>query len=162
MQRRDQAQTTAARTQCQDDWRIFKNLRNQVTSRLRTEESNWQTSKLSTCNGNPSEQWQHVLGWLGWKNCGSPNQLFHAGKMLNKPSEIADCQNEFFINKVKQIRENLPYQVSDPLEKLRSLMKNRICSFSLQAVHPETVEKILTSLKNSKSSVINILFQVHY
>ena len=151
MQQRDQAQATAARTQCQDDWRIFKNLRNQVTSRLRTEESNWQSSKLRTCNRNPSEQWQHVLGWLGWKNCGSPNQLFHAGKMHNKPSETANCQNEFFINKVEQIRENLPYQVSDPLEKLRSLMKNRKCTFNLQAVHPETVEKVLSSLKNSKS-----------
>ena len=31
-------------------------------------------------------------------------------------------------------------------------MRNRTCSFRLKAVHPETVEQILSNLKNSKSS----------
>ena len=71
--------------------------------------------------------------------------------MSNKPSEIADCQNDFFVNKVANILRNLPQQVSDPLDKLRFIMRNRTCSFKLKAVHPETVEKILSNLKNSKS-----------
>ena len=151
MQQRDQAQTRAASTRSQEDWMSYKRLRNQVTSRLRTEESSWQGRKLRDCSGSPSEQWQHVLGWLGWKSSGSPNQLFYDGRLLNKPSEIADCQNEYFVSKVQQIRENLPGQVSDPLAKLRVLTRNRSCSFTLQAVHPDTVGKILASLKNSKS-----------
>ena len=81
---------------------------------------------------------------------GSPNQLFHNVRMLNKPSEIADCQNEFFVNKVQQIREYLPAQVSDPLAKLRLLMRNRNCSFHLKPAHPDTAEKIVSGLKNSK------------
>ena len=71
---------------------------------------------------------------------------------MNKPSEIADCQNNFFITKVSQIRANLPPQVSDPLAKLKFLMRNRTSSFNLKCVHPETVEEILSSLKNSNSS----------
>ena len=38
-----------------EDWKEFKKCRNQVTSRLRGEESNWQRSKLRTCDGKPSE-----------------------------------------------------------------------------------------------------------
>ena len=95
--------------------------------------------------------YQLILGWLDWKSAGSPTQLFHNGSMLNKPSEIADCQNNFFLNKVKQIRENLPVQTADPLAKLRLLMRNRTCSFQLKPVHPDTVEAILSGLKNSKS-----------
>ena len=71
--------------------------------------------------------------------------------MINKPSEIADCQNEFFINKVSQIRNNLPPEVSDPLAKLKFLMRNRKCSFKLKSVHPDTVEQILSCLKNSRN-----------
>ena len=71
--------------------------------------------------------------------------------MVNKPSEIADCQNDFFVNKVANIIRNLPQQVSDPLDKLKFLMRNRTCNFKLKAVHPETVEQILSNLKNSKS-----------
>ena len=92
------------------------------------------------------------LGWLDWKTAGSPSQLFHNGRMINKPSEIADCQNNYFINKVSQIRENLPHQVSDPLSKLKYLMKDRKCSFQLKSIHPDTIELILSNLKNSKSS----------
>ena len=151
MQQRDQAQTRAARTRSQEDWIIYKRLRNQVTCRLKSEESSWQGRKLRDCSRSPSEQWQYVLGWLGWKSSGSPNQLFYGGRLLNRPSEIADCQNEYFVDKVQQVRENLPGQVSDPLSKLKFLMRNRGCSFNLQAVHPDTVGKILASLKNSKS-----------
>ena len=136
---------------------MFKKLRNQVTSKLRVEKTNWQRDKLKNCSSSPGEQWQLVLGWLDWKTARSPSQLFHGGRMINQPSEIADCQNEFFINKVSQIRNNLPPEVSDPLAKLKFLMRNRTCSFKLKSVHPETVEQILSSLKNSKSSGLDSL-----
>ena len=71
--------------------------------------------------------------------------------MISKPSEVADCQNQFFVNKVQSIRDNLPTQVSDPLSKLRYLMRDRTSTFHLKPVHPDTVEHILSSLKNSKS-----------
>ena len=44
MEQRDLAQGRAANSRFQEDWQQFKKLRNQVTSRLRVEESNWQTS----------------------------------------------------------------------------------------------------------------------
>ena len=59
--------------------------------------------------------------------------------------------NEFFINKVLAIRANIPPQTADPLAKLKSLMKNRESSFSLNCAHPDTVEKSLYSLNNSRS-----------
>ena len=77
--------------------------------------------------------------------------------MMNKPSEIADCQNSYFIDKVKKIRQDLPPQVSDPLAKLKFLMRSRTCSFQLKPVHPDTVEEILSSLKNSKSSGLDTI-----
>ena len=151
IEKRDQAQRRASSTSLDEDWRLFKKLRNQVTSKLRVDKSDWQEDKLKNCSGNPGDQWQLVLGWLDWKTASSPTQLFHDGRMINKPREIADCQNNFFIQKVAQIRENLPPQVSDPLAKLKSLMRTRTCSFKLRSVHPDTVENILSNLKNSNS-----------
>ena len=152
IEQRDQAHRKAASSRVEEDWKQFKKLRNQINSRLKMEKSTWQRGKLKDCSGKPGEQWQLVLGWLDWKTAGSPSQLFHNGIMINKPSEIADCQNNYFINKVSQIRENLPHQVSDPLSKLKYLMKDRKCSFQLKSIHPDTIELILSNLKNSKSS----------
>ena len=40
---------------------------------------------------------------------------------------------------------------SDPLSNLRQLMFNRKCTFKLQPVHPDKVEKMISDLKNSGS-----------
>ena len=153
---RNNAQKVASISQNFEDWDKFKKLRNQVTKMIRSDQKNWHHEKLNSSAGNSSEQWQHALTCLGWKNYSSPTQLFHEGRLINKPSEIADCQNKFFINKIELIQQNLPASMSDPLACLKGIMQHQY-SFSLKTVHPETVEKIVMSLKNSKSAGLDNL-----
>ena len=51
----------------------------------------------------------------------------------------------------------MPAPVSDPLRKLKSLMQNRTCYFSLQAVHPDEIEKIIKDLKNTSSVGLDLI-----
>ena len=81
----------------------------------------------------------------------TPSQLFYEGKLENKPNKIANIMNKFFIDKVKKIRESITKHQNDPLFTLKKLMRNRNSQFSLQYVYPDTVNKIISSLKNSKS-----------
>ena len=152
MNKRNDAQREASVSQSPTDWNKFKKLRNEVTKLLRSEEKNWQQNKLISCSGKASEQWQYVMKWLGWKSCATPSQLFYNGRLITKPSELADCQNEYFVNKVKLIQENLPPSISDPLSCLKQLMRNHSSTFQLKCVHPEIVENIVKGLKNSKSA----------
>ena len=157
MTERNQAQKEAAETGDPDKWRKYKQLRNRITSRLKSEEKNWQRFQLSECGKDSAKTWKTVKGILNWQSSGSPNQLFHDGRLWSKPGEIAATQNEFFINKVEQIRENLPAPVSDPLARLKSLMTGRICSFQLAAVHPDEVDQIISNLKNSSSFGLDLI-----
>ena len=88
---------------------------------------------------------------FNWKTNGSPSQLFYKGKLISKPQELAEAQNNYFLEKIRLIRENLPAAVTDPLSTLRNLMQGRQCSFSLATVHPDEVAKILENLSNSSS-----------
>ena len=63
--------------------------------------------------------------------------------------------NNFFINKIKNLRQNLPQNPGDPLLLVQKLMENRTCNFSLKAVHPDDVLKILGKLKGSSSTGID-------
>ena len=63
--------------------------------------------------------------------------------------------NSFFINKVQNLRQNLPQNPGDPLHLVQKLMRNRTCNFSLKAVHPDAVLKILGKLKGSSSTGID-------
>ena len=60
--------------------------------------------------------------------------------------------NNFYIDKVQDIRANLPEADIDPLQELRKQMQNSELKFQLKPVHPDLISEIITSLRNSKSA----------
>ena len=88
---------------------------------------------------------------MNWKSTGSPSQLFYKGSLVNKPQEVAEAQNKYFLDKITLIRENLPDPVTDPLAVVMSLMAGRKCSFSFSVVHPDKIDKVISGLSNSSS-----------
>ena len=151
MKERDRLQKVASETRNIDDWKAFKGIRNTVNNRLKFEEKSWQRKKLADCGEDSSKVWKNVKGILNWKSSGSPSQLFYNGSLVNKPQEVAETQNQYFLDKIRLIRENLPPPLIDPLALLRSLMVGRSCSFSFSVVHPDEVEKVMSGLSNSSS-----------
>ena len=124
MKERDLQQKKASETQRREDWQKFKALRNRINNRLKFEECSWHKSKLEECGEDSSKIWKNVKGILNWKTSGSPNQLFHQGQLISKPQELAEAQNQYFLDKINLIRENLPPPPTDPLETLRLLMQD--------------------------------------
>ena len=126
-------------------------VRNKVNNRLKFEEISWQRKKISDCGQDSSKVWKNIRGILNYKNSGSPHQLFYKGSFVVKPQEVAEAQNNFFLNKIRKIRQDMPPPVTEPLSVVRSIMAGRTCSFSLKPVHPDEVEKVITALSNSSS-----------
>ena len=149
MKERDNLQRIAAESKRREDWVQFKSLRNRINNRLKFEERSWQKTKIEQCGEDSKSVWKNVKGILNWKSSGSPNQLFYKGSLVTKPQQLADAQNEYFVDKITTIRDNLPPPTSDPLGKLQTLMHGRLCTFALCAVHPDEVEKIVSGLNNS-------------
>ena len=146
---RNEAQKVAAETKSRDDWVRYKQIRNKVTNRLKYEESNWRQARFEACAKNSSKTWKNVKQVLNWQSSGSPSKLFYKGALKTKSQDIADSQNEFFIEKVQNIRLNMSPPISDPLSKLQSLMEGRQCAFSLSMVYPKEVDSIISSLTNT-------------
>ena len=155
LKERNEAQETAKNSKNPDDWRFYKNLRNSATARMKTEKKAWEKHKLDSSEHNPSTLWKNVKGWLSWGRSGPPTQLFHDGRTINSPAGLAGTMNRFFINKVNMLRRNIPASASDPLAKLRESLQDRDCSLAFKAVHIEEVRKVITNLKNSKSTGID-------
>ena len=60
--------------------------------------------------------------------------------------------NEFFLSKIVKLQQRIPSSDSDPIYRLREVLQNRRCIFSLRPVSPEEVRKIIAGLKNTKST----------
>ena len=152
MKKRNHAQKTASETKNPDDYRFYKALRNQTTTRMRQEKMAWEKQKLSSSKNDPSRLWKNVKSWLAWNNSGPPTKLFHMGRLISSPAGISGAMNSFFLDKVSRLRAGILASSADPLCKLRESMVHRQCSFSLSAVDPDAIRKIISSLKNSKST----------
>ena len=157
MRARDYAQQRASDSKKMEDMKEFKSLRNCVTNRLRNEKKNWKQSKLQESGEDAGKIWKNILGWLNWKSSGAPTQIFYKGVLENKPSSIAECMNEYFISKVKNIVDNIPVSDSDPLKSLLVKEFNVEEPFSLKPVHPDTIKNIIKGLKNSKTAGVDYI-----
>ena len=159
MAERDRAQKVAAETKSANDWKLFKRIRNKVNSILRNEKRNWQRKKFKDCEDvNDTKQiWKTVKSSLNWTTSGAPTQLFYGGKLENQPSGLATCMNQFFISKVENLRESIGRSNINPLSKLQQLMSTRTCVFKLKPVHPDTVDELISNLRNSGSAGLDYI-----
>ena len=154
---RESAQQKASQSDSQEDWRVFRSLRNQVTSKSREDKKNWQEMKLDPRENNSTDIWSTVRGWLGWGTAGTPSQLFWEGKLVSCPRGLSTAMNNFFINKIKQLRSGIPEQTADPLYRMKEAMRGRQCSLMLSPVDVSVVFKIIKGLKNSTATGVDYI-----
>ena len=159
MKARDAAQVRAATTQLKEDWELYRRVRNDLVVVKRKEKLAWQQQKLENCeeSGDHGKLWKNVLGWLNWSSSIAPTKLSKDGALETSPSKMAEIQNEYYINKVRTIRQSMPPQRRHPLHTLRQSMQNRAIPFSLDPVSPDQVDKIISSLKNSKACGVDMV-----
>ena len=100
------AQNKAAETGNQEDWRIYKSTRNQRNKAVKEDRLNWQKEKLISTN-DPSDMWKTAKSILGWSSSGPPTQLYHQGSYVSSPSGLATTMNQFFLEKVRKLRESI-------------------------------------------------------
>ena len=122
---RNKAQKLVSENKTDENFKNYKNLRNKVTSSLKKDKMNWQKQKLKNCNNDPGQLWKNILGWLNWCSSGSPSKLYHAGQIVTSPAMLAEIMNNYFVDKIATIRQDLPNQTDDPLRSLQNRMKDR-------------------------------------
>ena len=132
IKKRNRAQRKAAETQNSEDWEIYKKLRNSITSTLKQEKKEWQEKKLESFGNDSGSVWKNVKTWLGWSSGGSPTRLVQNGSVYNKPKDLSQIMNNYFISKVKNLKDNLPPNPGDPLGLVKRLMMGRKCSMKLK------------------------------
>ena len=78
------------------------------------------------------------------------------GETIEDPLEVAKIFNEFFPEKVRDLRAKIKKQEDiDPLEKLREKVKGLNLHFKLKEVKEKDVMKVLRKLRNKTSSGID-------
>ena len=138
-------------------WGHFKKFRNKINNRKKFEEQNFKSGKIASSLDSPAHTWSTAKSFMNWNSTGGPpHQLNIGGKLITKASIIAKEMNQFFLDKVKIIRDGIRF-LPNSFSKCKEIMENKNCKLSLKHVTVDKVNKLLKSLKNSKSTAIDEL-----
>ena len=126
IKQRNEAQKAMSENKTDDNIKKYRNLRNKVTGNLKKSKVLWQKQKLENSSNDSGKLWKNVLGWLNWISSASPTKLYHEGQIVISPAKLAEIMNNFFVNKIDKIRQNIPATSQDPLKTLKTLRRKNI------------------------------------
>ena len=156
MVERDQLKESAAETGSMADYEEYKKKRNKVSSLLKSAKNNYYEGKFNDDNISTKTVWKTAYELLG--NCRStfPTQILHNGRLLSNPKEIATEVNNFFVSKIRNLKEEFEHQNADedPIAELRKFLSKKSVpedGFNLKELNHDDVKKLLKNLKGKKS-----------
>ena len=118
---------------------------------LRRAEEKWKEKQARNGESVPGMSYKQLKEWVGWGGTKQPRQLRDKdGKISSSPVKNANIMNDFYIEKVKKIREDMKDEEFDE-SRLKHIMSGKTCRFTISEVDIVTVKKALSRLKNSKA-----------
>ena len=155
MTERDILKETAAKLGTVEAFEAYKNARNEVSTKLKTAESDNYKTKFENRNATAAEIWRGAYQLLGRVRSQFPTQIMARGILFSKPVEMATEVNEFFLSKIRNLKENI--QSSTPEEttaELKSFLKSKTIpsgGFKLREIENSDVRKLINKMKGKKS-----------
>ena len=145
--------TEAAR----EAWAEYKKSRNKVNNRKKFEEKSFKSEKICQNLDSPTKTWQTAKSFMDWEDSGGPpTQLCVGNQLITKASLIASEMNQFFIQKVRTIRNGIQH-LPNLFTKCKDIMRDKNCKLGLKHVPLSKVNKLLKKLKNTRSTAIDEL-----
>ena len=156
MDLRDKTRAKAQTSKSEDDWSLYKSLRNKCSANVKSDKAN-HFRKLYDKHDKEKDSrnlYQLTKNQLGWKNKGPPTSLVIKGKLFTAPRDIAEQQQIYFKEKVETLQKSIPPPTADPLGILKTAMgkwskaKDRTI-FTIKEVSLLDTVKVIKQLGNS-------------
>ena len=153
---RDDLKLEAAKTGDLDIYDKYKTERNKVTYMLRSAEKDYLDNKFNDEESSCSDMWKTAYSVLGSFRSSFPSQVMIFGKLVTKPILLATGMNEFFIQKIADLKANdipnIDNEVSnDVLKEFLSSKTIPNEGFNLKEITSLEMMKLIKGLKGKKS-----------
>ena len=137
-------------------WGKYKKLRNKINNMKGKEEEMFKKEKIRENISDTAKVWKCTKMFMGWKTVGTPAQLEEHSKLITSATAIAKVMNQFFVDKVKQIRQKMASVVIN-LTHCMHIMEKKNCKLDLSHITVSKVASILKNLSNNRSTALDDL-----
>ena len=131
-----------------DDWRNFKNFRNNLTRLIEKAKTKFYSDKFSYSN----DKWQTLKKVTESKKNTSPINIIYNNLSIISPKHIANIANEYFIKKINTIQNYFLNLNVCPMEILKFLIPRNQNIFSIPNISIKETISLINQLKSSNST----------
>ena len=135
-----------------EDWLLYRKQSNYLVKVLRQKKTHYLKQKLrSTVES--QDIWKETRSEMNIGGAGPPSALNIQGELVTSPEQMAEKQNNFFIEKVIGIGEQIPQTETDPLAFTKKFLKDKqVPEFNFTEVTEKEVSNVISNLKNTTST----------
>merc|ERR1712240_754057 len=109
--------TKAKQTEDSNDWREYKNNKATLNKKINKQKTEYINKKLDKS----SDRWKTLKEINNTKSFRSPRSITNKDKITTNIKEICNIANNFYINSIRKLRENIPKIMTTPVEILKKI-----------------------------------------
>merc|ERR1712240_586638 len=109
--------TKAKQTQDANDWKEYKNNKATLNKKINKQKTEYINKKLDQS----IDRWKTLKEINNTKSFRSPRSITNKDEITSNIKEICNIANNFYINSIRKLRENIPKIMTTPVEILKKI-----------------------------------------
>ena len=140
--------TKAKQTQEDKHWREYKNYKATLNKKIDKQKQDYIKKKLD----NSEDRWK-TLNDINNKNTfTSPRSIIHKETIITNLKEICNLANNYYINSIRKLRENIPKITVTPIDIIKKIYPRSKVTLEIPIPTTKAITDIIKKAK-SKNSV---------
>lgn len=148
MRERDNAYEAARIENSNDNWNVYKEKRNKVTSMIRKQKQNYYEQKIDNCKNDSKLMWKTLKQITKEKNQSTPKYIKFNNEEIYNESDIAENFNVYFIESISDIIQNIQKYNEYEMKDIGG--ENKLYEF--KQIEMSQLRQIVTGLPNKMGS----------
>ena len=140
--------TKAIETKSIDNWRAYRLGRNILQKKILIKKKEYLQEKFSSSR----DKWKFVNKFNGNTKQAPPDKLLVDNEIITSPKSLAKLTNEYFINKINNLRKTFTWSPVRPMEILNILIPRCKNTFIIPPITIDQMNHMIRGLKNSSST----------
>ena len=159
MSERDIQHDIARISKKDEDWILYRKLRNSCTKLLHKKKSDYMSNLYKSYNEKNDAKFMYrtTKEILGWTNMGQPSYFLSNGVFIKKPVEMANLLLDFYNEKTKNLMSKIKKNGRNPLDILKTAMRKwegraNLPVFTIREITLSETLQLISLLGNSTAS----------
>merc|ERR1712240_894556 len=138
----------AKRTKNNEDWLNYKNKKSNINKEAAKQRKKYIANKINSAN----DRWKALKDINNKNQITAPRNIIKDGKIYNNPQDICNIANNYYIDTIKKLREQIPNNPVRPVDVLKEIYPRNDNTFNIPLPSVEDIRNIITKAPNSYST----------